>query len=68
MVEELLRGQPRAVAVFLAHRMACVGCAMAAFETLADAAAVYRLPLAAFLAEIDTATRQCNSSQDEETA
>ena len=40
---------------------------MAAFETVADAAAVYRLPLATFLAEIDTATRQCKSSQDEET-
>lgn len=41
--------------VFLDRRMACVGCPLAAFETLADAAREYRLPLEPFLAELGRA-------------
>lgn len=47
-----LRACPAGAGVFLAHRMACVGCPLADFETLADAAREYRLSLADFLAEL----------------
>jgi hybrid cluster-associated redox disulfide protein len=47
-----LRACPAGAGVFLAHRMACVGCPLAEFETLADAAREYRLSLADFLAEL----------------
>ena len=37
-LETTLRGRPRLVRLFLGRRMACPGCPMARFETLADAA------------------------------
>lgn len=51
-VGDVLRRWPRVAAVFVRHRMACVGCAMAPFETLAEAAAAYRLPVEAFTQEV----------------
>lgn len=52
-VDQLLRARPGAAAVFLRHRMACVGCAMAPFDTVEDAAAVYGIELAGLLREIE---------------
>lgn len=43
MVSEVMRRHPRTVGVFVALRMACPGCAMAPFETVAEAAAEYGL-------------------------
>lgn len=51
-VAETLRRWPQATRVFLAHRMACPGCAMARFDTLADVAAIYGLAKSRFLGEI----------------
>lgn len=42
-VADLLSRYPQAAAVFSRFRMACVGCTMAPFETLAEAAAAYQL-------------------------
>lgn len=63
----LLGRHPATARVFLAHRMACVGCSLAAFETLADAAREYRLPLADFLAELELAARSTAESTDPRT-
>jgi hybrid cluster-associated redox disulfide protein len=51
-IDSLLDHYPRAASVLLRHGMACVGCAMAPFETLADAAREYRLDPAEILAEL----------------
>ncbi len=51
-VAELLARAPSAAIAFVRHRMACVGCAMAPFDTLDEAAAVYGLDLPAFLNEV----------------
>lgn len=40
-VHEVLRRTPRAAEVFHRRRMACVGCTMAPFDTVADAARAY---------------------------
>lgn len=40
-VAELLASHPAAVLVLIKHRMACVGCPMARFETLEGAARIY---------------------------
>jgi hybrid cluster-associated redox disulfide protein len=40
-IAALLSRWPAAAAVLIARRMACVGCEMNRFETIADAAAVY---------------------------
>jgi hybrid cluster-associated redox disulfide protein len=55
VVARWLDRHPATARVFLAHRMACVGCSMAGFDTLADAAREYRLPLADLLAELSRA-------------
>lgn len=42
-VSDVMERWPATIAVFQAYRMACVGCLMAPFDTLAEAAHNYRL-------------------------
>ncbi len=51
-VAELVTCWQETMPVFVHHRMACVGCPMAQFETLEGAAAVYGLKLDSFLNEL----------------
>jgi len=44
-VADVLARWPQTSRVFIRRRMACVGCAMACFDTVAYAAAVYRIPV-----------------------
>lgn len=48
-VAETLAHCPGSAAVFGRFRMACVGCVMAPFETLSEAATVYRVDPQVFL-------------------
>jgi len=43
---------PATLRVFVDHRMACPGCTMAPFETVADAADAYALPREELLADL----------------
>jgi len=52
LVDDLLDMRPSAAAVFIQYRMACVGCAFARFETLAEACANYGEPIENFLAAL----------------
>ena len=52
IVEELLTAFPELAAVFFRHRMACVGCTMARFETVSEVAGTYGLDLDGFLTEL----------------
>lgn len=51
LVEDVLERWPRTLAVFLKHRMACPGCPMARFQTVAEVADDYGLDAAALLDE-----------------
>lgn len=51
-VDQVLTRWPQTIAIFLHHRMACAGCAMAPFETVAEAAAIYHLELPCFLSAL----------------
>jgi hybrid cluster-associated redox disulfide protein len=53
IVEDVLDQWPQTVTVFLTNRMACVGCPMARFTTIADAVDIYNLPLHIFLCELE---------------
>ena len=55
-VSELLEQWPECAQVLNERRMACVGCELAAFDTLADAARVYGLDRAVLLAELRSVT------------
>lgn len=52
VVEDLLARWPDAARVFHRRRMACPGCAMAPFMTVAEACASYGTDPAAVLAEL----------------
>ena len=54
-VAEVLARWPQTIPVFIHQRMACVGCVMAPFETLAEVALVYYLDLDCFLRELQQA-------------
>jgi hybrid cluster-associated redox disulfide protein len=56
-VEQTLDQFPVLAAVFVRRGMACVGCAMARFDTLAEAARVYGQEADVFLAELGDAAR-----------
>lgn len=61
-VSELLKRYPCTVSVFMHYRMACVGCAIADFHTVAQAAALYELDGAQFVSELECAIQ--NASQE----
>ena len=53
IVADVLASWPQTIPVFTHHRMGCVGCAMAPFETLAEVATIYKLDLSCFLNELE---------------
>jgi hybrid cluster-associated redox disulfide protein len=55
IIEEVLARWPETVPVFVRYRLACVGCAMAPFDCLADAAAIYDVPLDRFMHDLQQA-------------
>lgn len=55
-VDELLGRFPATARVFIRRRMACVGCEIARFETVADVCRIYRQPLDVILAELRQAS------------
>ncbi|MCB8961762.1 MAG: DUF1858 domain-containing protein [Ardenticatenales bacterium] len=57
-IADLMRNWPATIAVFQRHRMACVGCAIAPFNSVAKAAEIYGLPLETFLAELQAAIQK----------
>lgn len=52
-VAAVLDAWPETIRLFTAQRMACVGCAMAPFDTLADVATIYGVRLDRFLDELN---------------
>lgn len=52
IVADLFKAEPSVVGWFLARRMACVGCSLAAFDTISAVACSYNLDEAALLREI----------------
>lgn len=51
-VAQVLERWPATAAVFARRCMACLGCAMAPFDTVGEAAAVYGVELETFLSEL----------------
>ena len=52
-VADVLLRRPLAARILVDHRMHCVGCAIAPFETLAEAFEIYGVSLAGLLAELN---------------
>ncbi len=58
-VAELLERCPQVIPIFLKNRMSCVGCNMASFETLEDAARIYGVNLEQFMQELTRLINIC---------
>jgi hybrid cluster-associated redox disulfide protein len=54
-LQALFNRWPVTIPVFIRHRMSCVGCSMAVFDTVEEAAANYGLECTALLAELQAA-------------
>lgn len=66
IVSDVLDRWPQTIPVFNRRHMACVGCSMGPFETLADVAAIYAIDLNLFLAELEAAIVPLTQSLQEE--
>jgi hybrid cluster-associated redox disulfide protein len=51
-VADVIDRWPKTIPVFFRYRMACVGCPIAPFGTLAEVAVIYRLDLECFMYEL----------------
>lgn len=56
--EDIQRRWPCTIPVFLRWKVACVGCPMAAFDTLADVARTYGLPYDHLLRDMEEAAQE----------
>ena len=63
-IESILGRWPQTVSVFLRYKLACIGCTMAPFETLADVLSNYSLSEDQFLADIQKSISDGVSEQD----
>lgn len=66
-VAELLALYPQAASVFNRHAMACVGCDLSRFDTLAMVAATYGLSWEAFAAELAEALSSAQAASSSTT-
>ena len=55
IVDDLLTHYPATAPVFVRRRLACVGCDLARFDTIADVCAIYQQSLDDFLDELRSA-------------
>ena len=66
-VQDILDTYPHTVETFVRYGMACAGCTLSRFDTVAEAAAIYRLDLERLLADLRKgATSDCHSERSEE--
>jgi len=54
-LDEIMQRWPNTIAVFLRHKMLCVGCPIATFHTINNACREYDLDKDAFLEELNHA-------------
>ncbi|MFC2016019.1 DUF1858 domain-containing protein [Chloroflexota bacterium] len=57
MVQEVILRHPQTIAVFNQHRLACPGCYISPFHTIADTAREHALPVEPLLADLNGAIR-----------
>jgi hybrid cluster-associated redox disulfide protein len=63
-VEDALTSHPELAHLFVRHGMICVGCAIARFHTVTDAAVMYHLEPAALLNELLEHLKQYKDSSN----
>lgn len=64
IVRRVMDDHPATIAVFIARRMHCPGCAMAPFMTLAEAAASYGVGLDGLIADLEAAVASAAKGEE----
>jgi len=59
-VAEVMARWPETAAVFLKHKTACIGCELAPFDSLAEAARNYHLPVEKLLLDLEQSIQKLN--------
>ncbi len=65
VVADVLEKWPETVPVFQELKMACVGCAMAPFDTLDDVATIYKVDLSQFMETLNQAINSGGQGHDD---
>lgn len=55
-IGDVVRKHPETVPVFMKHGLHCIGCAVAAFESIAEGAAAHGIDVDALVADLNQAT------------
>ncbi|MBI5262588.1 MAG: DUF1858 domain-containing protein [Bradyrhizobium sp.] len=59
LVDDIMRGWPQTIRVFLEFRMSCVGCPIATFHTVDDACREHGVEQDAFLKALCSSVEMC---------
>lgn len=57
-VNEVMDRWPQTIPIFLRYRMACIGCPIGRFETVAEVAEIYRMELDHFIGDLQQTISQ----------
>ncbi|MEA3409573.1 MAG: DUF1858 domain-containing protein [Candidatus Eisenbacteria bacterium] len=55
-IGDVVKNHPETVPVFMQHGLHCIGCAVAAFESIAEGAAAHGIDVEALITDLNTAT------------
>ncbi|HSB88420.1 MAG TPA: DUF1858 domain-containing protein [Anaerolineales bacterium] len=66
-IGDLLTRWPTGARAFVEHRMACIGCAFSAFDTLEEALDMHHVPAASFFRSLEGAAPALSQIHGEET-
>jgi hybrid cluster-associated redox disulfide protein len=54
-IGDVVRAHPETIEVFSKHGLHCIGCAVAAFESIAEGASVHGIDIEALITDLNTA-------------
>jgi hybrid cluster-associated redox disulfide protein len=56
-IGDVVRSHPETVPVFMQHGLHCIGCAVAAFESIAEGAEAHGIDIDALISDLNKATQ-----------
>ena len=56
-IGDVVKNHPETVPVFMQHGLHCIGCAVAAFESIAEGAAAHGIDVEALMSDLNKATQ-----------
>lgn len=65
-IGDVVRKHPESIAVFFNHGLHCIGCQVAAYESIAQGAAAHGIDVEALVDELNAAVSEAAAQGDEE--